>query len=317
MANRKIRMEQLKQAGLEKGKFFSLVIPEGVKAGDVLRLQFGDDSGKENTDWDEITSQIQEDGFVHNPVLFRRWVMAQMFRGLKYKNYIYGEGYNAYLNSLDWKYPYKMIIQECKALSKIEKEAGIKSEEYKIRSSFFTKEVIIDTWIDYLAQLKQKHQAMLSKNIINGKEAVIVLNGEAYTKEMLDSLYLSISSFISVAVRSSFGTKKFAKLYRYSKNFYKEYVCKYPLSKKYAKKAQPWKEAYKGAGAYYTLANLVCSHDYCVLDDSAGYSVTLFGEPAMAYVNKKFQQCKEEGAWWKLLGFLKATIASNTGIFYK
>lgn len=316
MANRKIRMEQLKQAGLEKGKFFSLVIPEGVKAGDVLRLQFGDDSRKENADWDEITSQIQKDGFVHNPVLFRRWVMAQMFRGLKYKSYTYGEGYNAYLNSLDWKYPYKMIIQECKALSKIEKEAGIKSEEYEIRSSFFTKEVIINTWIDYLTQLKQKHQAMLSKNIINGKEAVIVLNGETYTKEMLDSLYLSISSFI-VAASLSYGKGMYAALYKYSKIFYKEYVCKYPLSKKYAKKAQSWKEAYKGAGAYYTLANLVCSHDYCVLDDSAGYSVTLFGESAMAYVNKKFQQCKEEGAWWKLLGFLKATIASNTGIFYK
>ena len=316
MANRKIRMEQLKQAGLEKGKFFSLVIPEGVKAGDVLRLQFGDDSRKENADWDETTSQIQKDGFVHNPVLFRRWVMAQMFRGLKYKSYTYGEGYNAYLNSLDWKYPYKMIIQECKALNKIEKEAGIKSEEYEIRSSFFTKEVIINTWIDYLTQLKQKHQAMLSKNIINGKEAVIVLNGETYTKEMLDSLYLSISSFI-VAASLSYGKGMYAALYRYSKIFYKEYVCKYPLSKKYAKKAQSWKEAYKGAGAYYTLANLVCSHDYCVLDDSAGYSVTLFGESAMAYVNKKFQQCKEEGAWWKLLGFLKATIASNTGIFYK
>lgn len=316
MANRKIRMEQLKQAGLEKGKFFSLVIPEGVKAGDVLRLQFGDDSRKENADWDEITTRIQKDGFVHNPVLFRRWVMAQMFRGLKYKSYTYGEGYNAYLNSLDWKYPYKMIIQECKALSKIEKEAGIKSEEYKIRSSFFTKDVIIDTWINYLIQLKQKHQAMLSKNIINGKEAVIVLNGKTYTKETLDSLYLSISSFI-VAASLLCGKGMYAALYRYSKNLYKEYVCKYPLSKKYAKKAQSWKEAYKGAGAYYTLANLVCSHDYCVLDDSAGYSVTLFGESAMAYVNKKFQQCKEEGAWWKLLGFLKATIASNIGIFYK
>ena len=105
--SRENRMEALKAANIETGKYFSVTLPEGLKPGSTINVTISEDGSpvivspekKRNSEEESFLSQIYEDGYVRNTRLHRRWVMAQMFRMLNYKSYYTGKsGYDAYLN---------------------------------------------------------------------------------------------------------------------------------------------------------------------------------------------------------------------------
>lgn len=277
MSNRTLRMEILKESGENCRNYISLILPEGIKAGDKIKITIGNNDDHA----DLVISQIMDDGFVKNETLFRRWVMAQMFKMLNYKPLVKGKGnsgYNAYLNDcFNYEYQFKVMLDECKLLAKLEKEGKQNTEEYKIRSSFFTKDVIVATCCHYIANAK---------------------------------LVWPHINFSYVIINSSFSSKEsgYKKLYQDLKQFYHAYVKRYKVNKN-TLKCREWKNAYKGAGAYYTLANLVCSHGCCVKNEMT--NSLCYGEEAMECVNRKYEEYNQTKEWWRLFAYMKEVIQNN------
>lgn len=302
--NREIRAEKLEKAGLS-GNFFSLVIPEGIKAGDVIQINI---AGVNEAD-DEVSEKICEDSFVKNPVLFRRWVTAQMFYMLNYHSWDgTGKGYNYYLNHcLDYNYQFKVMLDECKTLAKLEEKGWQNSEEYKIRSSFFTFEVILITCQDYYNEIDKKFFDSKKYNKAKYYEYYLI-NREKKTKEEV----IQILNDIHEVINWMYECTTYKELYGLLNRLVQRYVKRYKV-KRDTIKCKKWKEAYKGAGAYYTLANLVCSHGCAVpvLDSRMNVVKEYDGAEAMNYVNTKFEGSKASGEWWRLFGFMKKVIEYN------
>lgn len=82
--SRENRMEALKAANIETGKYFSVTLPEGLKPGSTINVTISEDGSpvivspekKRNSEEESFLSQICEDGYVRNTRLHRRWVMA-------------------------------------------------------------------------------------------------------------------------------------------------------------------------------------------------------------------------------------------------
>lgn len=301
-SNREIRAEKLEKAGLS-GNFFSLVIPKGIKAGDVIQISIAEDSG------DEVEKKISEDNFVKNPVLFRRWVTAQMFYMLNYHSWDgTGKEYNYYLNHcLDYNYQFKVMLDECKTLAKLEEKGWQNSEEYKIRSSFFTFEVILITCQNYYDEIEKKFGASQKYNKSENYKYFLI-NGKKKSREEV----ILILNDIHEVINWMYECTTYKELYGLLNRLVQRYVKRYKV-KRNTLKCKKWKEAYKGAGAYYTLANLVCSHGCVVPVINWRMNITnvLDGTEGMEYVNDKFEKSKATGEWWRLFGFMKKVIEYN------
>ena len=70
-------------------------------------------------------------------------------------------------------------------------------------------------------------------------------------------------------------------------------------------KSKVWIDAYKGAGAYYTLKNLVMFHSCGIITDGRA----VFGAAAVSVLNKRLREYKGEG--WRMFALMKKVIADN------
>ena len=102
---------------------------------------------------DAIANQIIEDGYVKNTRLFRRFVMAQMFRALNSEHkYWEHNGYNNYIKKhYSFQYTFDMMLEEITVLSKLETRDF---ESFIERSHFFTKDVVVKVMKDYIVEFK-------------------------------------------------------------------------------------------------------------------------------------------------------------------
>ena len=159
--SRENRMEALKAANIETGKYFSVTLPEGLKPGSTINVTISEDGSpvivnpekKRNSEEESFLSQIYEDGYVRNTRLHRRWVMAQMFRMLNYKSYYTGKsGYDAYLNDhYGYQYQFEMMLEEIRVLAELQ-DRDIKA--FAERSRFFIPDVVSATCNDYINKLE-------------------------------------------------------------------------------------------------------------------------------------------------------------------
>lgn len=302
MNNREIRAEKLEKAGLS-GNFFSLVIPKGIKAGDVIQISIAENGS------DKMEKKISKDSFVKNPMLFRRWVTAQMFYMLNYHSWDRTKkGYNYYLNNcLDYNYQFKVMLDECKTLAKLEQKGWQNSKEYEVRSSFFTFDVILSTCQHYYLEIDKKFY-VCKKFDKSGYYEYFLINGKKISAEEIDNIFFKIEETLS----SMTLCRTYQEFFKQLNYFVQKFVKRYKV-KRNTLKCKKWKEAYKGAGAYYTLANLVCSHGCAVPVIDANNRVIGMREDTegMMYVNKKFEESKENGEWWRLFAFMKKVIEYN------
>ena len=218
--------------------------------------------------------------------LFRRWVMAQTFKMIytpttpkKTKNVAEPEiGWEAYLkNKYSYYYQFSVMEEEMKALKRIEKQDP---EEFKIRSKFFTKQVVIQTCEDFVNRYQKKFGKFR-----RDKRIVVIKLKNVIQKMKEDSKY---SSFY-------FDYTEFRKLQK---------ELKYHLPHE-TPKDKCWKDAYKGEGAYYTLQNMILYHN-CNLKDCNTTEESL----------AKLESCLNEYTQipmdkWRLHSLLKETIKIN------
>ena len=303
MMNRNERMEKLNGIGVDTSKYFNFNLPEGLKPGATISLVISEDGKPVIVGGNDVVrEQIIADGYVRNTKLHRRFVMAQMFHMLNYVSYNGREkGYNACLrNSFDYKYTIDMMIEEVRILSKLEKRDR---ESFMERSSFFNKTVVVAVLNDYLDKLKQYVETLPDKNC-KGVPYKRIKGVDIFNADLDKKLYRPIRDRIQRVHR----TVNYEQMHRELMAFMRYNFVKLPYN---TPKSKAWIDAYKGAGAYYTLKNLIMFHDCKIM---ARYCFYTTGE-SMDVLKSKLNEYRGEG--WRMFALMKKVIEDNNFDFNK
>ena len=310
MNNKENRMETLKVNGVDVGKYFDVTLP----GGSTMRMTLNENGVPVVANDDPILNQIIEDGYVRNTKLHRRWVCAQMFRMLDYKrmnfrngtSIVVEEGYDACLrNRYSYQYQFDMMLEEIRVISKLE---GKDEETFKERTSFFNRGVVALVCEQYMYALKQyinslpKHKCKgIPYKRIGGRYGDVFESD--LRKKVYDPMEWSIRTMRSVHVKNYYD------LYRELKKFMK-LMIKLPYN---TAKSKAWVDAFKGAGAYYTLKNLTMYHGCGIIVEmnQLPYVTKRYaaGVEATNYVKSKLDEYRGQG--WRYMAMLKKCIADN------
>ena len=311
--NKENRVAALKAAGMNTSKYFSISLPEGLQPGAKINITI-DENGvpvfdgdgnniKTNSaltpDEEALYDQVCTDGYVRNSKLHRRWVMAQMFRMLNYESYDGKKfGYDAYLNdNYGYMYQFDMILEEIRVLGKLQ-ERDVK--EFNKRKRFFNSYVVLRLMNDYITKLRKyvkklpvKHCKKIPYKCICGKNIFV---DDIYQK-VYCPLNTVLYSMHNAVDRNEPYTRLYLKLYKFVR-LAKQYKLPFDTPK-----CKEWKNAYKGAGSYYTLTNMVKFHN-CKANG-------MYGLDAVNFIEILTDQYGEAGEYYKLFAFLKKTIEDN------
>ena len=304
MLTKNERMEKMNNAGISTGKFFTLNVTESIPAGAKIHVMV-DGNGNyipvcgEN---DAIANQIIEDGYVRNTRLFRRFVMAQMFRALNSEHkYWEKNGYNNYIKKhYSFQYTFDMMLEEIVVLSKLEVRDF---ESFVERSHFFTKDVVVKVMKDYIVELKAYVNGLQTKHCKKVPYKRIK-NVDIFVADLDKKIYKPLEYIISEMKRAN----NYEEMRKILVKF-KRQMIKLPYE---TEKSKAWFDAYKGEGAFYTLKNLVMYHD-CYIVAERGEKLT--GYKAVCFLNSKLDEYQDAG--WRMFALMKKVIEDNKFDFNK
>lgn len=319
--SRENRMEALKAANIETGKYFSVTLPEGLKPGSIINVTISEDGSpviaspekkRINSEEESFLSQIYEDGYVRNTRLHRRWVMAQMFRMLNYKSYYTGKsGYDAYLNDhYGYQYQFEMMLEEIRVLAELQ-DRDIKA--FNERSRFFIPDVVSATCNDYINKLEiyvnklpvHKCKGVPYKKVFGRNIFVEDLNKYVYYPQK--SNFADVKRVV-INIRNHSMTFSYKDLYRVLRKFCAN-MYKLPNE---TPKCKEWKDAFKGEGSYYTLMNLIKFHG-CRVPDVKGNMMSL--NDSLIDVENAVDRYRYE--YYRLFAYMKRVIEANNFDFNK
>lgn len=295
-----LRIKKLAEKGIDTSKYFTVSLPNGNEA--IMTMNDAGVPEVVNIK-DDIETSIIENGYVRNTKLHRRWIMAQTFRMLNHKGKsAEQDGYNDYLHKYyGYMYQFKMTLDELKVLAEIYKDGD---SCYYERSTFFTKDVVVALCDDYIEKLKRiinakkvKHCKGIPYVTIKHKDYFVVDLDRKFYKKYENALY---------KIENSCDVKD---LYYNFKHFYS--LVKNIQIPYNAKKCNAWVSAFKGAGGYYTLKNMLMYHDCYIVSNETGE--VLKGDTAISYIDSFLQTYK--GCGWRYLAMLRQCISDNNFTF--
>lgn len=287
------RIEALSRAGVDVSHLFAM---QGSGGGEYVVSNKG---GKLSIleDDDPLFRLIAAQGDVPNRRLFRRWVMAQMFRMLSYKDYLHKEpvGVTEMIHRMGYEYQWKMLLDELRAQMKME---GRDLASFNERNRWFDKKVVEQMAQDYIELL----------NRLVDDQPVKKCKGVPYKRVggeniFMHDLYERVFRPLGIAAARIRYAKDAARLYDAAQKFDDLRV----RMKHDAPQSKAWVDAYKGAGAYFTMQNLIRFHG-CTLIDEDGKRLDKHG--SLDYLSDKAEEyCDGEG--WRLLAMLKKMLDDN------
>ena len=156
--------------------------------------------------------------------------------------------------------------------------------------------VVVAVLEDYLAKLR-KYVDGLSERKCKGVPYKRVKGRDIFVFDLEKKLYCPIRLNIERIVNA----KSYAEMYRLLQKFMRN-IVKLPYD---IPKSKAWIDAYKGAGAYYTMKNLVMSHK-CYISDN-GYH--MYGPLAIRYLEEKLDEY--QGEYYRMFALMKKVIEDN------
>lgn len=339
MMNKENRMEALKNAGVNVDNFFdlSMRIPFGAEVKIVVdgkEMVVGQNNGfvpsvssdekceavssingiPVNTfgcsaigksvfvSEDSIVKGILDNGYVFNSRTDGRFVTAQTFKMLNERSWNwklkkYEFGWDAYLrNCYGFMYQFDMMLDE---VHKLEKMGRNYDPEFARLSSFFTKEVVYETCKHYLRQLKKYIKNQPTRKC----KGVPYVKLNKYGNVFIKDLELRVYRRIELALFNVQNARNYTELEKELKAFM-NLMVKLPYN---TPKANAWKDAFKGKGAYVTLLNIIKFHGVVVQNYETKEILDTYG--SVAYVESLLDTYKNQ--YWKFHELLKATIELN------
>ena len=280
------RLDTLKAAGIDTSNLFAMGDEMVVRVVDGVPTQVLDD--------DPIYAMINKGGHVPDRRLFRRWVMAQMFRMLRQMDE-YKMTFTDIVRNHGYEYMWKMVVEELRVQARLYKAGD--TENLNERKRFFNAEVVLvmmdeyaKRFDEYVDSLKVKHCKGKEYKTIHGTHVFVDdipakltyktnslrdrLKNEMYNIEP-DELHLLVSKFNKARTTMKWNTE---------------------IPKTFI-------DAYKGAGAFYTMKNLILFHG------------CQFRERGRFVGKERSMKLLEEYSitlnGWELLGVMKELIKEN------
>lgn len=287
------RIEALRNAGVDVSCLFAM---RGANGGEYVA---SNKNGKLSIldDTDPIFDYILAQGTVPNRRLFRRFVMAQMFRMLSHTDFRAWNpvGVTEMIHRLGYEYQWKMVLDELHAQMKME---GRDPENFADRNRWFNVEVVSAMARDYIEQL-EKHVKSLPVRKCKGIPYKHLGGRDIFVQDLHAKLY----NPLRIAARHIEMAGNATQLYNAAKKF-----NGLRLKMKHdTPQSKAWVDAYKGAGAFFTMQNLIRFHGCTLIDDN--------GKRLDKYRSLAFLSLKAEtycyGDGWRLLALLKKMLDDN------
>ena len=239
------RKQQLERRGIDTSKYFSISSPKG---GDVL-MKWDDNGMPEKVaDDDPVIIAIRKAGSVPNRRLFRRWVMAQMFRGLSFEGWRNYGGFTEWMKNKGYSYTWKQTVEEFRVQAILARKD---EENFRMRNRWFNKDVAVAMCEDYIDQL---HDYVDGRRIHKCKRI-------PYKKIGSWNVFLSDlnTKVFNPLLNAKWKVERSATpqaLYESMRDFYRAF----PLKNPHFEQCKTWQDAFKGSGAYFTMRNLIMFH---------------------------------------------------------
>ena len=287
------RIEALRAAGVDVSNLFAM---QGSKGGNFVASNKGGRLEILHDD-DPLFNCIAKQGTVKNRRLFRRWVMAQMFRLMTHipHGQVEPESVTNMIHRFGYEYQWRMLIKELYAQMKME---GKDAVNFADRNRWFNTGVVVAMARDYIEQLEKRVNALPERNCkgipykrISGRD-IYVSDLEAELFRPLRRAMLEISY-----------TKNATKLYIAAKKFN---TLRIRMTHD-TPQCKEWVDAYKGAGAFFTMQNLIRFHECLVIDDA---NERLDKYRSLAFLTAKAEMYKN-GKGYRLFAVLRKLLADN------
>lgn len=287
------RIEALRNAGVDVSCLFAM---RGANGGECIasnkngRLTMLDDN-------DPLFDHIISQGTVPNSRLFRRWVMAQMFHMMSQTSYYSKEplGVTYMIHRLGYEYQWKMLMNELNAQMKMESRDP---ESFIERNRWFNAGVVAAMAEDYIVQLK-KHVDSLKVRKCKGVPYKRICSRNIFVSDLEYKLY----NPLNMAMARIKKAKNADQLYNAAKSF-NDVRIKMPSD---TTQSKVWVDAYKGAGAFFTMQNLIRFHNCVAYDDADN---RLDKSQSLDFILIKAEMYKN-GEGWRLLAVLKKMLDDN------
>lgn len=279
------RLMQLREAGVDTSNFYAM--SDGESVGRIVGGTF--------ETIDDVETFIANSGVIPNRRLFRRWIMAQMFRMLSYESYNGKEkGYTDYLHRLGYEYQFKMVKDELYAQMKMEEDND--TERLIKRQHFFNVGLVV-AMVEADINNAFGFVAALPVRKCKGRPYKTIRSRKIFTDKIQEELF----SPMEKCLKSIKNARDVKKVYQTFSKYMKMRVKLNRNTKQFPK----WVDAFKGAGAYYTMDNLILFHG-CLFKEGD----TFFTKEQSKELLDKYL-ADEETKGWQLLGILKKLLADN------
>ncbi len=282
------KIEALRAAGVDVSSMFSIRGCNGKY--DVGRVQDGQIVViPEN---DPIFKAIRNSRTIPNRNLFRRWVMAQVFHMMTVKDFR-GEviGFTEALHNKGYKYQWDMLLDELRVQTKLyEKDP----ENFTERNRWFNKAVVVAMASDYIKLVQQVIKTLRIKHC-KGVPYIRLDSKNIFVDDIPAKVYAPLEKLLKVIKSSRNPTM----LFKAASNFF--WCVKKTYIKFTMQQSKAFVDAYKGAGAFYTLKNLILFHGYVF--------PKMAPDASIAYLKYLVSDPDFEG--YKLFGIMKEFLKDN------
>lgn len=281
------KIEALRAAGVNVENLFSMKGPNGQET--IARLV--NDNLEIVKDDDPIFAAILNGGTVPNSQLFRRWVMAQVFHMLATGNFTKA------LQNKGYAYQWKMILDEMEVQAKMWLRGDF--ENFAQRNRYFNKERIVAIAKDYINCLNG-HIRNLPRKLCKRIPYICLKGRNVFAKDIEKKVIQPLELDIFRMKNVDDPVELHKQLVNFFKLVKKTWIAyDIPMS-------AVFKDSYKGAGAYFTMRNLILFHDAKFRADNDCF---LSQKQSLAVLESKAEEYKTEG--WRLFGVMKKLIDDN------
>lgn len=278
------RLEILKKAGVDTGNLFAMGDEMVVRVVDGIPVQVYDD--------DPIYELIEKGGHVPERRLFRRWVMAQMFRTLRMMKGRKWD-FTKCLQLHGYEYSWKMLVEEIRVQKRLLDSGDL--ENFYERNRFFNSAVVLDMMDDYLDDLK-KYVDDLKVKRCKGVPYKTIKGTHIFVDHIPAKVFYPLNSARN---RVKVDACDINSLYNYLKKFNDARVH----MKWETKMSKSFVDAYKAAGAFYTMKNLIMFHG-CKFREKGKFTSMARSLQILTKHSKDYND-------WRLLGIMKDFIEDN------
>lgn len=286
------RIDALRAHGISVDNFFAM--------GDEMIVKVVNGIPSIVTDEDPIFAQIDKDGYVCHYKLFRRWVMAQMFRMLRQMETT-GKNMTKLIQKHGYEYQWRMVEKELLDQYKMYLHGDM--ECFNERNLFFHRENVFDMATDYCVALR-KYVESVPSHLCKRRPYKKVGKVKVFEKDFGEKVFKPVDEAV-IRIKESQNPKE---LYE-SVHEFNRIRTKLPDSTEMSKS---FINAYKGAGGYFTSKNLILFHNCFVMGTDKRDGIFWFGRDDSAkQILLDAQDYMKADEGWRMIGVMKKLISDN------